>query len=81
MYRHDGRSLGGDGSLYLVGIHTSCFPINIYEDGLNAIPPQSVGGGHETIGCGDDFSCDSQSLQGCNQRKGAVREKAHIRNF
>ena len=81
VHRHDGRGLGRDGSLDLVGVKATGFLLNIHEHGTAAVPPDAVGGGHKAVGRGDDFARDTQCLKGCQQRQGAVGEEADIRHF
>ena len=50
MNRHDGSCFWSYCSLYLIGIKTACFPINIDKYGFYTIPPKGMGGCHETVG-------------------------------
>ena len=40
-----------------------------------------MGGGDKTVGGGYHLACDTQSLQGGDQRQGAVSKQADIGNF
>lgn len=56
MDGHDGGGLGGDGGLNLVRIDIARLTFDVHKDGLDAIPPQGMGRGHEGIGRGDDLT-------------------------
>ena len=75
---HDSGGLRGDGGLYLIWVETAGALLDIDEDGLDAVPPEGMGGGDEAIGGGDDLAGDAQGLQGCDQGKGAVGEQAEL---
>ena len=75
---HDAGGGGGDGGLYLRRVHIAGGGVNINEHGFAAVPPDAVGGGHEAVGCGDDFAGDAQGLEGGHQRECAVGEEAHV---
>ena len=47
VHRHDGRGPGGDGRLYAVGVDAAVRRVDVHEHGLDAVPPEGVGGGHE----------------------------------
>ena len=73
--------LGGDGRLYLVGVHAARLPFDVDEDGLDAIPPEGMRRCDEAIRCRDDLSRDMQGLKGCYQWQCSVGEKADVRHF
>ena len=81
MYGHDGGCFGGDGGFYLGRVDAARLPFDVYKNGLNAVPPQSVGGGDERVGGGDDFAGDAQGLEGGDKGQSAVGEKAYIGHF
>ena len=81
VYGHNGRGLGRNGSLNLVGIYATGLLLNIHENRTAPIPPDAVSGGHKAVGRGDDLSSNTQGLQGCQQRQGTVGEQADVRNL
>lgn len=81
MYGHDGSSARGDGGFNLVGVEAAGGPVDVDEYGFDAVPPQCVGGGDETIGGGDDLAADMEGLKGCDERQRAVGEKTHVGYF
>ena len=81
VHGHNGSGLGRDGGLNLLRVYAAGLLLNIHEHGTTAVPPDAVGGGHKTVGRGDDFARDTERLQGCQQRQGAVGEQADVRHF
>ena len=81
VYRHDGRGPGGDGRLDAVGIDAAVRRVDVHEHGLDAVPPDRVGGGHEAEGGGYHLSGDAQGLKGRYQRQCAVCEEADVGHF
>lgn len=78
MHGHDGGGLRSDGGFYLIRVEVAGDGVDIHKDGLDAIPPEGMGGGHEAVGSGDDLARDTQGLQGSDERQGAVREQADV---
>ena len=81
MHGHDGRGLGGDGSLYLVRVKVARFRVDVHKHRLDAVPPQGMGGGHKAVRGGNDFARNAQHLQSAHQRQRAVGEQADIGDF
>ena len=75
MHGHDGGGFWGDGGFNLGGVETAGGGVDVDEDGADAVPPEGVGGGHETIGGGDHFAGDAEGLQGGDEGEGAVGEE------
>lgn len=63
VYGHYGRSLGRDGGLYLIRVDVSRAWVNVYEHGLNAVPPKGMRGGYEAVRRGDYLACNAKSLK------------------
>ena len=80
VHRHDGRGLGGDGRLYLVGVHAAVRRVDVHEHRLYAVPPDRMGRGHETERRCDDLPSYSECLKSRDERQGAVGEEADIRD-
>lgn len=78
---HDGGGLGGDGGFDAPGVEPAVGGVDVYEDGLDAVPPQGVGGGDEAVGGGDDFSGNAEGLEGGDEREGAVGEEGEVGHF
>lgn len=78
VHWHDGRSAQGDGCFDTFWIDIACAWVDIDKDGLDAIPPQRVGGGYKAIWCGDNLTGDVQCLKGGDERKGAIGKKRHV---
>ena len=74
MHRHDGCCLWSDGSLDAVRVNVTCGWVNVNEHGLDAVPPQGVGGRYKAVRGGDDLARDSQRLKCRDEWKGAVGE-------
>ena len=81
MYRHNGSGLGGDSSLDLVGIDATGFLLDVDKHRFAAIPPNAMGGGHETIGCSNHLTRDAKGLERSQQWKCSIGEEADIRHF
>lgn len=81
MHRHDGRCFGGDGRLYLLGVEIASGRVDVNKDGLDAVPPQRVGGGHKAVRRGDDLARDAEGLQRSDERQGAVGKQTDERHF
>ena len=75
---HDGRGFRGDGGLDLVWVHTAVRRVDVHEHGLDAVPPDRVGGGDEAERRGDDLAGYPERLQRGDERQGAVGEEADI---
>ena len=67
MHRHDGCGMGCDGCFNLIRVNSTIGRVNVHKDWLATIPPNGMGGGYKAIGCSDDFTRDTQSLQSCQQ--------------
>ena len=78
VHRHDGRGPGGDGRFDAVGIDAAVRRVDVHEDGLDAVPPDRVGGGHEAERGGYHLAGDAQGLEGRYQRQRAVGEEADV---
>ena len=78
---HDGRGLRGDGGLDLVWVHAAVRRVDVHEHGLDAVPPDRVGGGDEAERRGDDLAGYPERLQRGDERQGAVGEEADIRDL
>lgn len=78
MYGHDGGGTWGDGCFNLIGVKTAGGPVDVDEDGLDAVPPQRMGGRDETIGGCDDLAADMERLESGDERQRAVGEKTHV---
>ena len=61
--RHDGSSPRRDGRLYTVRIHATVRGVDIDKDGLDAIPPYTMGRCDKTIGGRYHLSTYTQCLQ------------------
>lgn len=81
MHRHDGCGLGSDGRFYLVRVYVPGCRVYVHKHGLDAVPPEGVGCGNETVGSRDDFSCDAQRLQCRDEGERSVCEEADEGNF
>ena len=81
MYWHDGCGLGGDGCLDLIGVDAAGLLFDIDKHRLAAIPPDAVGGGHETIGSGNHLTRDTQCLKSRQQWKRTIGEQTDIWHF
>ena len=81
MHRHDGRGPGGDGRLDAVGVDAAVRRVDVHEHGLDAVPPDRVGGGHEAERGGYHLTGYAQGLEGCYQRQCAVGEEADEGNL
>lgn len=77
MHWHDGGGARGDGCLNLVGVEIASGRVDVNEDWLATIPPDAVGGSHETIRCGDNLARDAKCLKGGEQWQGSIGEEAH----
>lgn len=75
---HDGGGAWGDSGFDEVGVEVAGGGVDVDEDGLDAVPPEGVGGSHEAIWCGDDLAGDAKSLEGGDERQGAVGEERDI---
>ena len=62
VHRHDGRGLRGDGGFDLVGVHAAVRGVDVHEHGLDAVPPDRVGGGDEAERGRDDLARYPESL-------------------
>ena len=80
VHRHDGRRAGRDGGLYPFRVEVARLGVDVHEHGLDAVPPQGVGRGHEAERRGDHLARDAQGLQGRDERQGAVGEQADERH-
>ena len=78
MHRQDGRCARRDGRLDAVGVDASRSWIDIDKDGLDAVPPQRMGGGHKAVGRGDDLAADVEGLQRGDKRQRTVGEQADV---
>ncbi len=78
MHRQDGRRLRRDGRLDPVGIEVARPRIDVDEYGADAVPPQRMGRGDETVRRRNHFARDAQRLQGRNQRQRPVGEKTDM---
>ena len=78
VHRHDGRGLGGDGRLNLIGVHTAVRRVDVHEHRLYAVPPDRMGRSHETERRGDHLPGNPERLQRGDERQGAVGEEADI---
>ena len=78
MHWHNGGGARGDGSLNLVGVEITSGRVDVHEDWLTTIPPDAVGGSHETIRCGDDLARDAKCLEGSEQWQSSVGEETHV---
>ena len=78
MHWHDGGGARSDGSLNLVGVEVASGRVDVHENRLATVPPDTMGGSHEAIRCGDDLARDAQCLEGGEQRQGSVSEEAHV---
>ena len=78
MHGHDGRRARGYGRFYLLGIHSAGFFLNVYKHGRTAIPPDAVGGGHETIWRRNDFSFYTKCLKCYQKRHSAIRKQTDV---
>ena len=52
--------------------------VDIDENGLDAVPQEGMGGGHEGIGGGNHLAGDAQGLQGGDQRQRAIGEQGDM---
>lgn len=77
---HDGSGLRGDGGFDLVGVHAAVRGVDVHEHGLDAVPPDRVGGGDEAERGRDDLAGYPERLQRGDERQGAVGEEADIRD-
>ena len=59
VHGHDGRGTRCDGSLNLLGIEITCARVDIDKDRLAARPPNTMCGGHKTIGGCNDLTRDA----------------------
>ena len=75
---HDGGGARRDGGLDAVGVDATRGHIDVDEYGLDAVPPQRVGGGNEAEGSGDDLAADVEGLKGGYERQRAVGEQADV---
>ena len=81
MDGHNCRCFRSDGGFYFIWINvTSCW-INIHKYRLDAVPPKGMGGGYETIRSGYDFACNTECLQGSDQRQCTVGKQADVWHF
>lgn len=78
VHRHNGGGAWRDGGLDALGVDGAGCGVDIHKDGLAAVPPDGVRCGNEAVWGGDYLAGDAQSLQGCEQRQGAVSEEAQI---
>lgn len=78
MDGQDGRGARRDGRLDFLGVEVARRRVHVDKDGLDAVPPQRVCGGHETVRRRDDLARDVQGLQGANQGERAVCEEADV---
>lgn len=81
VHRHDSRGPGGDGRLDAVGVDAAVRRVDVHEDGLDAVPPERVGGGHEAERGGYHLAVYAQGLEGRYQRQCAVGEEAYVWHF
>lgn len=68
----------GDGCFDLVGIDGQFVRKNIYKYRRAALPDDAGGGGHVGKGCGDDFTCEFQGLDGDLKCDGAVGDEEQV---
>ena len=78
---HDGGGARRDGSLDAVGVDATRGHVDVDEHGLDAVPPQGVGGGNEAVGGGDDLAADVEGLKGGDERQRAVGKHADVRHL
>ena len=81
MHRHDGRCARSDGRLDAIGVDAARRRVDIDKHGLDAIPPDGMGGGYKTIGGGDDLAADVERLQRRDEWQCAVGEQADVGHF
>ena len=75
---HDGGGARRDGRLDTVGVDAAGGGVDIYEHGLDAVPPDGVRRRHKAVRCGDDLAADVQRLQCRDERQGAIGEQADV---
>lgn len=78
MHWHDGGGARGDGSFNLARVEIASGWVDVNEDWLATIPPDAVGGSHETIRCGDDLARNAKCLEGGEQWQSSVGEETHV---
>ena len=78
VHGHDGRCARRDGSLDTIGIDAARRRVDIDKYGLNAVPPNGMGGGNKAVGCGDDLATDVKRLQRRDEWQSAVGEQADV---
>ena len=81
MHGHDGCGPRRDGRFNLVRIDAAGVFFDVHKHRRTAVPPDGVGGGHETVGRGNHLPFDVECLKGCQERQGAIGEQTDVGHF
>ncbi|MNH24030.1 hypothetical protein D3C79_839470 [compost metagenome] len=78
MHRHDRGGCRRDGLFDAARVQVIGLRVDVHEDRLEVVPQERMGGSHKGVRRGDDFTGDTQSLQGRHQGHGAVAEQREM---
>ena len=78
VHGHDSGCARRNGSLNTIGIDAARCGVDIDEYGLNAVPPDGMGGSDKAVGRGDDLAADVECLQRRDERQSAIGEQADV---